>query len=244
MKPSQQRRPHRSALHAGKRRAAGFSAAARVAQSPATTPPSCARQNGERPSETPPCKSGEHEGVFAEDWWAHARPVLEMHGNFRVRAELFISSRSAVRTRRQAPRCGRSPPDNYFTDHAGSRARIRLCARRTKTAPAATRQPRMPLSRARAARKRGCESALPARSSCTSPTICASSRRSICSTTWCSGRRPANTASTTARCRRSQRLRADRLLHHDHEPARLGRKQPARQHRREARVGRVFDAGR
>ncbi|HEX3850383.1 MAG TPA: TIGR04551 family protein [Polyangiaceae bacterium] len=44
------------------------------------------RQNAERPSET--VKSGEHE-VFAEDWWTHARPVLEMHGNFRVRAEMF-----------------------------------------------------------------------------------------------------------------------------------------------------------
>jgi uncharacterized protein (TIGR04551 family) len=27
--------------------------------------------------------------VFAEDWWTHARPVLELHGYFRVRAELF-----------------------------------------------------------------------------------------------------------------------------------------------------------
>src|SRR5882724_12238268 len=44
------------------------------------------RQNAERPSDVP--KSGEHE-VFAEDWWTHARPLLELHGNFRVRAELF-----------------------------------------------------------------------------------------------------------------------------------------------------------
>jgi uncharacterized protein (TIGR04551 family) len=44
------------------------------------------RQNAERPSEV--SKSGERE-VFAEDWWAHARPLLELHGNFRVRAEMF-----------------------------------------------------------------------------------------------------------------------------------------------------------
>jgi len=30
-----------------------------------------------------------NDAVFAEDWWSHARPVLEMHGYFRVRAELF-----------------------------------------------------------------------------------------------------------------------------------------------------------
>lgn len=27
--------------------------------------------------------------VFAEDWWTHARPTLELHGYYRVRAELF-----------------------------------------------------------------------------------------------------------------------------------------------------------
>lgn len=29
------------------------------------------------------------DGVFAEDWWSHARPILELHGYFRFRAELF-----------------------------------------------------------------------------------------------------------------------------------------------------------
>src|SRR5262249_8470321 len=29
------------------------------------------------------------DGAFAEDWWSHARPVLELHGYLRVRAELF-----------------------------------------------------------------------------------------------------------------------------------------------------------
>ena len=27
--------------------------------------------------------------VLAEDWWSHARPVFEIHGYFRTRAELF-----------------------------------------------------------------------------------------------------------------------------------------------------------
>lgn len=29
------------------------------------------------------------EGFFAEDWWAHTRPAVELHGNFRVRSELY-----------------------------------------------------------------------------------------------------------------------------------------------------------
>jgi uncharacterized protein (TIGR04551 family) len=37
-------------------------------------------------------KSGEEAGgheVFSEDWWGHARPVIEVHGYFRTRGELF-----------------------------------------------------------------------------------------------------------------------------------------------------------
>ena len=29
------------------------------------------------------------DSVFAEDWWSHARPILELHGYFRTRAEMF-----------------------------------------------------------------------------------------------------------------------------------------------------------
>ena len=32
--------------------------------------------------------AGAHE-VFSDDWWKHARPVLELHGYFRTRGELF-----------------------------------------------------------------------------------------------------------------------------------------------------------
>src|SRR6185436_19087397 len=27
--------------------------------------------------------------VWAEDWWSHARPIFEIHGYYRLRAELF-----------------------------------------------------------------------------------------------------------------------------------------------------------
>jgi uncharacterized protein (TIGR04551 family) len=44
-----------------------------------------ARDTGQAQREETP----DAQGVFAEDWWSHARPILELHGYFRVRAELF-----------------------------------------------------------------------------------------------------------------------------------------------------------
>ena len=74
------------------------------------------RQNSERPGDgAGKPNSGE---VFAEDWWAHARPVLELHGNFRVRAELFYQfslGRGDLPTSAMWPQ----PADNYFFDISG-----------------------------------------------------------------------------------------------------------------------------
>ena len=69
------------------------------------------RQNAERPSDSVG-KRGERE-VFAEDWWAHARPVLELHGNFRVRAELFYQF-SLGRVDEPGTAAWPQPADNYF----------------------------------------------------------------------------------------------------------------------------------
>jgi uncharacterized protein (TIGR04551 family) len=41
------------------------------------------KQGEERPKDVEPDR------VFAEDWWSHTRPTLELHGNFRVRASLY-----------------------------------------------------------------------------------------------------------------------------------------------------------
>jgi uncharacterized protein (TIGR04551 family) len=40
----------------------------------------------ERPA---PARPKQDTDVFADDWWSHARPILEIHGNFRVRGEMF-----------------------------------------------------------------------------------------------------------------------------------------------------------
>ncbi len=74
------------------------------------------RQGGEHPNEVAG-KRGENE-IFAEDWWAHARPVLELHGDFRVRAELFYQfalGRADTPTTAMWPQ----PADNYYYDQNG-----------------------------------------------------------------------------------------------------------------------------
>ena len=82
------------------------------------------RQNAERPTNAG-SKRAEGE-VFAEDWWAHARPVLELHGNFRVRAEMFYQfalGRVDVPEEAMWPQ----PADNYFKDRTGFGRGPQLC---------------------------------------------------------------------------------------------------------------------
>ncbi|HTA90824.1 MAG TPA: TIGR04551 family protein [Polyangiaceae bacterium] len=84
---------------------------------PSTDATELKRQNAEHAHDAAP-DSGEH-GVFAEDWWTHARPLLEIHGNFRVRAELFYQfslGRRDVPTNALWPQ----PADNYFVDNTGN----------------------------------------------------------------------------------------------------------------------------
>src|SRR5450755_3358828 len=69
------------------------------------------RQNAERPSEA--VKTGERE-VFAEDWWTHARPVLEMHGNFRVRAEMFYQFALGRKDQPATNKLWQQPAGNFF----------------------------------------------------------------------------------------------------------------------------------
>lgn len=82
------------------------------------------RQNAERPGEGAG-KRGERE-VFAEDWWAHARPVLELHGNFRVRAEMFYQF-ALGRVDSPTSAMWPQPADNYFRTGSGEPFGPSLC---------------------------------------------------------------------------------------------------------------------
>ena len=68
------------------------------------------RQGAERPGQAKP-RAGS--AVFAEDWWTHARPILEWHGSFRARGELFYKFHLG----RNDPRAGAlfpRPADHYY----------------------------------------------------------------------------------------------------------------------------------
>src|SRR5690606_20882454 len=63
---------------------------------------------------------------FAEDWWSHARPSVEFHGGFRVRAELFHKfSLGRIDTPSQA--IWPQPSDYRFTAGNGNEYGPQLC---------------------------------------------------------------------------------------------------------------------
>jgi uncharacterized protein (TIGR04551 family) len=64
--------------------------------------------------------------VFAEDWWTTARPVFELHGYYRVRAE-FFSHFALGRKDSPADAMWPQPGDNDYFDIKGVRNRVILC---------------------------------------------------------------------------------------------------------------------
>ncbi|HVJ89064.1 MAG TPA: TIGR04551 family protein [Labilithrix sp.] len=75
---------------------------------------------GARPSE-----------VYSEDWWSHTRPIIELHGYFRTRGELF---HNFALGRHDAPGQGSAnlwphPEDHSYTDRDGQRRSILLCGK-------------------------------------------------------------------------------------------------------------------
>jgi uncharacterized protein (TIGR04551 family) len=52
--------------------------------------------------------------IYAEDWWSHARPIFEIHGYFRVRAELFHNF-SLGRVDSPSQALWPMPADNHYT---------------------------------------------------------------------------------------------------------------------------------
>jgi uncharacterized protein (TIGR04551 family) len=67
--------------------AGGFSPMPMLPQ-PGSDSAALEKQGDQRPSAAEG-KRPAGDQVFAEDWWSHARPIFEIHGYFRVRAELF-----------------------------------------------------------------------------------------------------------------------------------------------------------
>jgi uncharacterized protein (TIGR04551 family) len=66
--------------------------------------------------------------TFSDDWWGHARPVLELHGYFRTRSELFHNFSLG---RHNAPSDDQhlwpQPLDQTYTDSSGAAHNVALC---------------------------------------------------------------------------------------------------------------------
>ncbi len=107
---------------------------------PATPPPAApnpdvgfdkgelARQGYERPSTDGSIAARPNE-VFSEDWWGRTRPILELHGYFRTRAELFHNF--ALGRHDDPSGSGQNlwpqPLDNSYTNSAGDARTLALC---------------------------------------------------------------------------------------------------------------------
>jgi uncharacterized protein (TIGR04551 family) len=68
--------------------------------------------------------------VYSEDWWGHTRPILELHGYFRVRGELFHNfslGRHDVPTDLTNPGLWAQPLDNSYTSVNGTAQNVALC---------------------------------------------------------------------------------------------------------------------
>jgi len=83
------------------------------------------RQGAERPAPTGDVAQRPSE-VFSEDWWSQARPSLELHGLFRVRAELFHHF-ALGRKDPFASSLWPQPPDTSYNPTSGQRQIVRLC---------------------------------------------------------------------------------------------------------------------
>jgi uncharacterized protein (TIGR04551 family) len=72
--------------------------------------------------------------VYSEDWWAHTRPIFELHGYFRTRGEFFHNF-ALGRHDVTGQGLWDHPQDNSFTDKSGVRRQVLLCGDPSTTGP-------------------------------------------------------------------------------------------------------------
>lgn len=92
---------------------------------PGTDAAALREQGEQRPENTAAVKAKDGE-IFAEDWWSHARPILELHGYFRLRAELFHNF-SLGRTDQPGQALWPMPADNQYSRGSTSPFGPALC---------------------------------------------------------------------------------------------------------------------
>lgn len=65
--------------------------------------------------------------VYSEDWWSHTRPILELHGYFRTRGELFHNFALGRFDEPASTSLWQQPLDNSYTDIRGNRRSVAQC---------------------------------------------------------------------------------------------------------------------
>jgi uncharacterized protein (TIGR04551 family) len=95
---------------------------------PAADAAALERQGAERPKAKKGSESSPDDRVYAEDWWSHARPVLELHGYFRLRTQLFHRF-SLGRLDSPGTQMWPRPTDDAYTnvDNAPQNRSARIC---------------------------------------------------------------------------------------------------------------------
>jgi uncharacterized protein (TIGR04551 family) len=82
------------------------------------------------PGETSGEIGGKPSDVYSEDWWGHTRPILELHGYFRTRGELFHNfslGRHDSPTTSPNPNLWPQPLDNSYTSTGNTQNNVVLC---------------------------------------------------------------------------------------------------------------------
>ncbi len=85
------------------------------------------KQGSERPTNDG-TSGGRPSEIYSEDWWAHTRPIIELHGYFRTRGELyhnFALGRPATASDNQ--NLWPQPLDNTYTLPNGQPRQVLLC---------------------------------------------------------------------------------------------------------------------
>jgi uncharacterized protein (TIGR04551 family) len=86
---------------------------------------------------------GSPQDVFSDDWWGRARPIIELHGYFRTRAELFHNfflGRHGTTAQQSSPVMGNDgqflfpiPVDNTYVALNGTPVTVAACGSATST---------------------------------------------------------------------------------------------------------------
>jgi len=86
-----------------------------------------AQQGSQRPNDGG-VGSGRSSDTFSEDWWGRARPVLEVHGYFRTRGEVFHNFSLGRHNSPADPQhLWPQPLDHSYTDSSGTDHPVNLC---------------------------------------------------------------------------------------------------------------------